>query len=947
MAGTDANVPLRWWIRGAVALVLGIAAADWLGWATGIKPLTQVYPDWPYVTPWTAALMTGLGVAILVQSGQPPPARVWAGRALAVSTGALAMVFLAEYATGWSFGLDQAFFRDAVSTLQQSSPGRPKAHTAMSLLVLAGAVAVLRLDRRWVTIAWPFSIVISAALPLTALLTYLFDAAEMLAGSPTIGMNAATAVAIVLLIVATAAIRTDRQPVAWLLARPDRRMLVRLVVTFMLVPVWVAIWRLVLLAFGLRGDAVWVLSVTLATLILGMPSFVISRRVQRLVIDQLVQSDRRAKAERQRAEAVERYRILADNAVDVVVHLRNGEPAWVSPSIEPAFGWPAQKWIGADFVPRIHPEDHEAVFGALAETDRGGSAVARFRIATADGGYRWVEGRGQPYTDAQGSADGVIVAVRIIDDQVAAEQELQQARDSAVAMAEAKSDYVTTVSHEIRSPIHAIVGFSELLERQLSAAGSNEAAEWSRRVRQEAQRLTRLIEDLLDLSRLEAGKTKIAAKAFRLRRLVDDVIELSRIKAEAKGLKLEYSVDPTISDWRIGDADRLHQVLRNLVTNAKKFTGEGRIDVEISPVASGNATDLVRFAVTDTGPGIPGEEITRILEPFAQVSGSDAERGSGLGLAISDKLVKAMGGDGLEVASLEGHGSTFYFTVPLPESQPAEPATSRETEPGEIGSSKTILVVDDNSTNLLLVEAQLKKLGFDCELASDGAEALERLESRRFDLVLMDCNMPVMDGYEATRRIRAAERGTGIHIPVLALTASSSGANRDACTRAGMDSFLGKPLLLSKLATEIGRFLGAGEIGEVDPQGEDSSTGRSMSTAPILDDARIDRLLAELGAGPLQNVVATFVGQMPGRLAELRRVAAQRDADAVRRSAHAIRSPSAMLGAAALAEQLRAVEESDDPVSVVSEGRLDELIDAAMEQLQARLGELLDQEGAR
>ena len=154
--------------------------------------------------------------------------------------------------------------------------------------------------------------------------------------------------------------------------------------------------------------------------------------------------------------------------------------------------------------------------------------------------------------------------------------------------------------------------------------------------------------------------------------MVDDVVEISRLKAEAKGLHLDYSVDPTISDWRIGDADRLHQVLRNLVTNAKKFTREGRIDVEVSAVATGTAERLIRFAVTDTGPGIPGKEIDRILEPFAQVWGSDADRGSGLGLPISDRLVKAMGGEGLAVASLEGHGSTFHFTIPLPESEVVE-----------------------------------------------------------------------------------------------------------------------------------------------------------------------------------------------------------------------------------------------------------------------------------
>ena len=946
MEGTEAeaHAPLVWWSRGAAAVVLGIAVVNWFGWATGIEGLTRVHPDWPPMTPWTAVLLAGLAIAILLQSGYPPPAAVWAGRAVTALTGSLAAVFLAEYVTGRLLGLDQALFSDAVSTLQQTWPGRPSPQTALSVLVLAAAVALLRLDRRWITIAWPLSVVTAVALPAVALAAYLFDAASMVSLSPSTGMSNLTAFAMVLLVAATLAARSDRHPVAWLLARPDRRILVRLVITFAVLPIWVGLWRLVFLAFGLRGDAVWVLSITLATLFLGVTSFVITRRVQRLMIDQLVRSRERAEAERERAEAVERYRILADNTVDVVVHLRDGLPVWVSPSIEPAFGWPVEEWIGADFLPRIHPDDHEDIFTALAANAQGRAAVARFRTATSDGGYRWVEGHGKPYTDVDGNTDGVIIAVRIIEAQVEVERELQQARDSAIALTEAKSDYVATVSHEIRSPIHGILGFAELLENQLSAEGRNEAAEWSRRVRTEAERLTRLIEDLLDLSRLEAGRTKIAVGPFRLRGVVDDVVEMSRLKAEAKGLKLNFSVDPTISDWRLGDADRLHQVLRNLVSNAKKFTREGRIDVEISSVATGAAADLVRFAVTDTGPGIPAEEIDRILQPFAQVRGSDADQGSGLGLAISDGLVKAMGGEGISVASLEGHGSTFHFTVPLPQTKPLGSA-SGDAQPAGRGSNAIILVVDDNSTNQLLVEAQLAKLGYGCEVASDGAQALESLESGRFDAVLMDCNMPGMDGYEATRRIRARERGTGVHIPVLALTASASGSNRDACERAGMDGFLRKPVLLSDLAEGIGRFVRGGEADGADREAEASCAGQGMPIAPILDDARVDRLLVELGPGPLHKVTSSFIAEMPRRLAELCRVAAEGDAEAVRRSAHALRSPSAMLGAAALAEKLRAVEESTDPVSRLSEARLDDLVAASIEQLRARLGQAVDQEG--
>lgn len=952
MEATDANVPLIWWSRAAVSVALAIAVLNWVGWATGVEQLTQISPDWPHMTPWSAVLLVGLGIAVLVQLGQPSRTRVWAGRAVAALTGGLASVFLAEYATGSGFGLDLIFFSDAVSALQQSWPGRPSPQTAVSVLALAAAVALVRVERRWIPITWPSSIAAAAAVPLVALGAYLFDAARMVSVSPSTGMGNSTAIAMFLLLVATLFARSDRNPVAWLVARPDRQVLATVVITFAVLPIWVAGWRTLFLAFGLRGNVVWVLAIALTTLILGVSSFVISRRVQRLLIDKLDQSRQRAEAERQRAvaerqrsEAVERYRILAENSADVVVHLRGSEPAWVSPSIESAFGWPVQQWIGADFVPRIHPDDLEAVFAALAENAQGRPAVARFRTATADGGYRWVEGHGKPYIDVEGNADGVIVAVRIIDEQVAVERELQQARDAAIALTEAKSDYVVTVSHEIRAPLHAILGFSELLDNQLSSEGRNLAAEWSRLVRTEAERLTRLIGDLLDLSRLEAGKAEIGSKAFALRRMVEDVVQVSRFKAEAKGLKLTASVDPNISDWRTGDPDKLQQVLMNLVSNATKFTRDGRIDVEISSGATDEAEDLFRFAVTDTGPGIPGDQIERILEPFAQVSASDADRGSGLGLAISNKIVQALGGEGLAIASLEGHGTTFHFTIPLPESEPQASTPIREfTETAQASSVRTILVADDNPTNQLLVEAQLKRLGYRCEIASNGAEALERIESGRFVAVLMDCNMPVMDGYEATRRIRARERGTGVHVPVLALTASAMDANRDACDRAGMDGFLTKPLLLSELEQGLAPFLDAGETRGLGPEAEADDSGPAMTGARVLDEARIDRLLEELGADPLQKVVSAFVAEMPKRLAELARVAAEGDSDAVRRSAHAIRSPSAMLGAAALADRLRVVEESADPISSLSEERLDGLVDATMERLYARIGRSVDRQ---
>ncbi len=331
----------------------------------------------------------------------------------------------------------------------------------------------------------------------------------------------------------------------------------------------------------------------------------------------------------------------------------------------------------------------------------------------------------------------------------------------------------------------------------------------------------------------------------------------------------------------------------------------------------------------------------RILEPFAQVSSSDAARGSGLGLAISNGIVKALGGDGLEVFSLEGHGSTFHFTLPLPAVAAPEQVSRFATEFPASGPAATILVVDDSQANQLLAEAQLKKLGYRYEAAFDGEQALERIRSERFDLVLMDCNMPAMDGYEATRRIRVAERGTGRHMPVLALTAASTDGNRDACERAGMDGFLTKPLLLGDLARALHQFLGKDAAEAPDPgSGRSGESSEKASAATVLDDARIDRLLDEIGAGPLRKVADAFVVETPRRLEELRRAMDDSDAEAVRRSVHAIRSPSAMLGAVALVERLRAIEESADPISGVLEGDLDELIGATLEQLDEKMARI-------
>lgn len=945
--------------RAAVVVALILTAVDWLGWATGVLSLTRLVTGGPPMTPWSAVMVTGLGIAILLQSGVTRPARVNAGRILAATTGALALVFIAEYLADKSFGLDQVFFREAVAVVQPDFPGRPSPQTASSVALLAGALVLLRFQRQWAAPVRLPILALAAVIPSAAIMGNLFNLASVASISASTGMSTLTSGAMTLLIVAAALARPDDPPASWLAARRDHEILLWVVGTFAVLPVGVAASRLVIRALGARGDAAWGLSLILVGIAAGFVLLTVGHRFQLRMADALTQSRTRAEALESTQETVidstmNLVSLLTENTVDVVVHLRDGKFVWVSPSIEDAFGWPISWWLGNDMTRTTYPDDLEVVAAGIAEIGEAGAAVARFRVLTADGGYHWVEGHGKPFIDAEGNPNGLIVALRVIDDQVALEKELQEARDHADVMSQAMADYVVTVSHEIRAPLNAILGFSELLDNQLSSEGRSLTAEWSRLIRTEAERLTRLIEDLQDLSRLEAGQAKVASRPFALRRILDGVIQISRVTAAEKGLELNGSVDPSLSDWRSGDPDKLQQVMVNLVSNAVKFTREGRIDVEIAPATTDVAADLVRFAVTDTGPGIPADQVEKILEPFAQVSATDATRGSGLGLAISDRIVKTLGGDGLAIASLEGHGSTFHFTIPLPGAAPQDPSPNpARNVADETGSGLTILVADDNPTNQLLIEAQLEKLGYGCVITSNGAEALEQLEARRFAAVLMDCNMPVMDGYAATRNIRAGERSTGVHTPVIALTASATVANREACKRAGMDGFLTKPLLLTALSEQLTRTLGRVDghgCGLDAGSGPEPGANRSAPetpVAPILDDARIDRLLEELGPGPLQKVALTFVNEIPRRLADLHRVAEAADVEAVRRSAHVLRSPSAMLGAVALAERLRAVEEATDPVASLSEAPLDDLVETTLRLLHTKIFPCANQEGTR
>lgn len=390
--------------------------------------------------------------------------------------------------------------------------------------------------------------------------------------------------------------------------------------------------------------------------------------------------------------------------------------------------------------------------------------------------------------------------------------ELREANARLEEISRLKSEFLANMSHELRTPMNAIIGFSELLSE---TALSSEQTEYTRTIVLSAKSLLTLINDILDLAKIEAGKLELEHLPFDLAEVVDNVAAMFRIPAKEKGVRVTCAIDPLIPRRIIGDGNRLRQVLVNLTGNAMKFTAEGEISISIEPQGESDGRKLARFSVRDSGIGIPADRIDAIFEKFTQADGSTTRKygGTGLGLAICLQLVEMMGGK-LKVTSEPGKGSTFYFLIPLEEAQAESvPETkAREDSQGEAGKKGgRILLVEDNPVNQRLATILIKKEGYEVQVAGDGELALAALKAQAFDLVLMDVQMPNMDGMEATRQIRAIEadpvrreeyaglRGRSAPLGIIGLTAHARKEDELACYGAGMNGFLTKPIVRARL----------------------------------------------------------------------------------------------------------------------------------------------------
>ncbi len=420
------------------------------------------------------------------------------------------------------------------------------------------------------------------------------------------------------------------------------------------------------------------------------------------------------------------------------------------------------------------------------------------------------------------------VLVRVLRRREQHLEEAQRLRKAAEAASRVKSEFLATVSHEIRTPMNGILGTADLLVRSPLPPRELGLAETLLR---SGRNLLGIINDILDLSKIEAGELQVEAAAFCPRTLMREVQDLFEGYAAGKGITLSAQVADDVPPAVTGDANRVRQVLGNLASNAIKFSDTGQVQLRLKLALPAAAGTVLRFEVEDWGVGIPASAQPRVFQPFAQADGSVARRfgGTGLGLAISKRLVELMGGT-IDFRSREGHGTCFWFELPMAPARPedisplhvdeppefrfahsgAMPLSPAEpmAQPGAVQPGPNVLVVEDNPVNAVVVEAQLARLGCSCDIAVDGDEALNFLRSGCYDVVLMDCMLPGMSGYELTGQWRREEQRQGrARLPIIALTANALASNVDEARQAGMDDFLTKPCTVDKLATVLRRWL--------------------------------------------------------------------------------------------------------------------------------------------
>jgi PAS domain S-box-containing protein len=611
----------------------------------------------------------------------------------------------------------------------------------------------------------------------------------------------------------------------------------------------------------------------------------------------------------------DRMRKMIEHIDDTISLIdENGTLLDTSGRYRPTLGYPKEFWATRTIFDVLHPDDTVRVLEMRGEVLQapGRHVSGEFRVRNVDGGYEAIEVHAVNLLDDP-DVGGIVITSRNITARNVILDELAARRDEAIAQADLRTRLIATVSHELRNPLHAMGGLSELL-----ATGElpSEMAGLAATLHRQILGLNRVIDDLLETSCLDIGVIDLQAEPMVLRGLVDDIVMLGRSLADGRAVEVSASVGAGVPAAVVADPSRLRQVLGNLVGNAVKFTDTGHVQLHVRVDA---AADMLVFEIVDTGRGIPPHQLDSVFEPFNTASTGGTRVGAGLGLSIVRQIVELMGGT-TSLSSEVGLGSTFVVRLPLVATDPPPDAATAET-----GTSVQVLVVEDNPVNQMLAKNQLERLGMVPVIVGSGEEALALLEHGGGPgIIVMDHQLPGMDGLECTRLIREMESGGTSRAVIIGVTASAMAADRDACLIGGMDDFLAKPVSLHDLGATLEGWVAAHRTATIDNtgpglgDGEDELTGHSggsdVHDAPVLDRATLDRLADELGGREVVVMLpTTFLEELPVRLRALNEAAASGDLTGISRSAHTLKSTSRLLGGLSLGDLCQDVEHADLP----------------------------------